>query len=181
MGRIGGKPITIPSGVEISLNATATGTQVKVKGAKGSLERVFLPEVKITKDGSNIVLTITSEDKKVKALHGTYRALIQNMVLGVTQGFEKRLTWTGVGYRMQPNGKGLKMQMGYSHDVDFPAVEGILFKIEDNQLVISGIDKALVGQTAADIRQVKLPEPYKGKGIRYVNEQIIRKAGKAAK
>lgn len=181
MGRIGGKPIDIPNGVEVNINENINGTQVKIKGPKGTLDKLFYSPVKIKKEGNTILLAISSEEKSVKALHGTYRALINNMVIGVTNGFEKKLAWTGVGYRMQAQGKGLKMQMGYSHDVEFPAVEGIQFKIEENQLIISGIDKGLVGQVAANVRKIKEPEPYKGKGIRYADEQIIRKAGKAAK
>lgn len=181
MGRVGSKPVQIPAGVEISINESVGGKIIKVKGPKGTLEKFFSSKVTIAKDGANLVLTATSDEKPVQALHGTYRALLYNMVTGVTQGFEKKLTWTGVGYRMQPAGKGIKIQMGFSHDIDWPGTDGVQFKIEESTLTISGADKELIGQIAADIRSIKPPEPYKGKGIRYVDEHIIRKAGKAAK
>lgn len=181
MGRVGSKPIQIPTGVDVTMSDNDRGTQIKVKGPKGTLEKLFLSTVKVAKDGSSLVLTATSEEKPVQALHGTYRALLQNMITGVTQGFEKKLTWTGVGYRMQAAGKGIKIQMGFSHDIDWPGVDGVLFKVEESTLTISGADKELIGQIAADIRRIKPPEPYKGKGIRYIDEHIIRKAGKAAK
>jgi large subunit ribosomal protein L6 len=181
MGRVGSKPIQIPTGVDVTMSNNDRGTQIKVKGPKGTLEKLFLSTVKVAKDGSSLVLTATSEEKPVQALHGTYRALLQNMITGVTQGFEKKLTWTGVGYRMQAAGKGIKIQMGFSHDIDWPGIDGVQFKVEETTLTISGVDKELIGQIAADIRRIKPPEPYKGKGIRYVDEHIIRKAGKAAK
>jgi large subunit ribosomal protein L6 len=182
MARVGSKPVVIPSGVELTITDVGGHTNVKVKGPKGLLSKDFLSVIKIEKKDNQVLLTATNADKKTNALHGTYRVLINNMVTGVTKGFEKQLTWEGVGYRIQPKGKGLTLQMGFSHDIDFSPVEGIAFKLgENNQLTIEGIDKEVVGQTAANIRDVKPVEPYKGKGLRYIDEYVHRKAGKAAK
>ncbi|GBR72350.1 50S ribosomal protein L6 [Candidatus Termititenax spirochaetophilus] len=181
MGRIGKAPIGIPQGVNLDIQDTGLVYKIVVKGPKGSLTQDFRKDVKIEKKDSSVVLTIEKEEKPYTALHGTYRVLINNMVHGVTTGFTKTLTWEGVGYRMQPKGKGLNIQMGFSHDVDFPAVEGIAFKLDNNVLIIEGADKQQVGQVAANIRAIRGPEPYKGKGIRYSDEVIARKAGKAAK
>jgi large subunit ribosomal protein L6 len=182
MGKVGKVPVEIPVGVEVTLTNVGNIINIKVKGPKGTLVRDFLTDIDIEKKDNKIILTTKSPEKRVQALHGTYRVLLNNMMVGVTKGFEKQLTWEGVGYRMQPKGKGLTIQMGYSHEVEFSPVEGIQFKLpENNILVIEGIDKELVGQTAANIRKVRGPEPYKGKGIRYKDEVIIRKAGKAAK
>ncbi len=181
MSRIGKMPVEIPSGVDVAITKQGIQNNIKVKGPKGTLEKTFLDVITLTKEGNQVILTRQSEEKRIKSLHGTYRVLLKNMITGVTQGFEKKLTWTGVGYRMQAKGKGLNIQMGFSHDIDFPGVEGITFKIEEDVLSISGANKEVVGQVAADIREIKGPEPYKGKGIRYIDEHIIRKAGKAAK
>ncbi len=181
MSRVGKLPVKIPAGVDVNITETAGEIKLKVKGPKGELQNSFSPVVKFKKEADELILERTNEEKKTVSLHGTYRALISNMVKGVSVGFEKKLTWTGVGYRMQAKGKGLGIQMGYSHDVDFPAIDGITFKVEGDVLTIAGIDKQLVGQVAANIREIRGPEPYKGKGIRYAEEHIIRKAGKAAK
>lgn len=181
MSRVGKLPITIPSGIDVNITESTSNLKLKVKGPKGELERVFLPVIKIKKEENELVIDRINEEKETVSLHGTYRALINNMIKGVSEGFEKKLTWSGVGYRMQVKGKSLGIQMGYSHDVDFPAIEGITFKVEADVLTITGIDKHLVGQVAANIREIRGPEPYKGKGIRYTDEHIIRKAGKAAK
>ena len=181
MGRIGKAPVVIPSGVEVNIQDAGVIYKISVKGPKGTLSQDFRKDVKIEKKENTVVLAMTNEEKQTSALHGTYRVLINNMVEGVTKGFTKTLTWEGVGYRMQPKGKGLNIQMGFSHDVPFEEVPGITFKINENVLTIEGADKKVVGQVAANIRAIRGPEPYKGKGIRYSDEVIARKAGKAAK
>lgn len=182
MSRVGKMPVVIPQGVDISVVAVGNVNKVTVKGPKGSITKEFEKTINIEKKDGTVVLTRPNDEKKVKSLHGCYRALLNNMVIGVTTGFVKQLTWEGVGYRMALKGKGLTLQMGFSHDVDIPEIPGITFKLGDNNtLAIEGVDKELVGQVAANIRSVKGPEPYKGKGIRYIDEVIARKAGKAAK
>lgn len=181
MSRVGRLPIEIAEGVDVALEEREEGTLVTIKGAKETLSKTFGKALAIKKEDNNIVITRSSDDKAIKALHGTCRAIIKNMLTGVKDGFTKELTWTGVGYRMAVKGKDLDIQMGYSHPILFKCPEGITFKVEGNNLKISGADKELVGQTAAEIRDIRGPEPYKGKGIRYIDEVIIRKAGKAAK
>ena len=181
MGRIGKAPVVIPQGVEVNIQDAGIIYKISVKGPKGALTQDFRKTIQIEKKDNSVVLSPADEEKSTMALHGTYRVLINNMVQGVTAGFTKTLTWEGVGYRMQAKGKGLNIQMGYSHDVDFPEVKGITFKLDNNVLTIEGPDKQQVGQVAANIRAIRGPEPYKGKGIRYMEEVIIRKAGKAAK
>lgn len=182
MSRVGKMPVVIPQGVTVALAAVGHVNKVTVKGSKGSLTKDFESTISMEIKPDEVILTRPNDEKKNKALHGCYRALLNNMVLGVSKGFEKTLTWEGVGYRMALKGKGLTLQMGFSHDVDVPAIEGISFKLgENNTLIIEGMDKEMVGQVAANIRGIKGPEPYKGKGIRYSDEVIIRKAGKSAK
>jgi len=181
MGRIGKAPVVIPSGVDINIQDAGLIYKISVKGPKGTLTQNFRKTIQIEKKDGTVVLTALNEEKATAALHGTYRVLINNMVKGVTNGFAKTLTWEGVGYRMQAKGKGLNIQMGFSHDVEFKEIPGIAFKLDNNILTIEGADKQLVGQVAANIRAIRGPEPYKGKGIRYSDEVIARKAGKAAK
>ncbi|MDR2431064.1 MAG: 50S ribosomal protein L6 [Candidatus Margulisbacteria bacterium] len=181
MGRIGKAPVAIPQGVDVNIQDAGAVYKISVKGPKGALTKDFRKTIKIEKKDSSVVLTNSDEEKATLALHGTYRVLLNNMVRGVTAGFAKTLTWDGVGYRMQAKGKGLNIQMGFSHDVEFGEVPGITFKLDNNVLTIEGADKQAVGQVAANIRAIRGPEPYKGKGIRYSDEVIARKAGKAAK
>jgi large subunit ribosomal protein L6 len=175
MSRIGRKPLPVPKGVEVSL----AGQAVTVKGPKGSLTQQVHPEMKVRLDNGAVLVERPSDARQHRALHGLTRALLANMVLGVTQGYFKRLELHGVGYKAEANPKGVKLVVGLSHPVDFPAPPGIKISVENNtQLRVDGIDKALVGQVAAELRKVRPPEPYKGKGIRYVGEHVRRKAGK---
>ncbi len=178
MSRIGRKPITIPAGVEVKLN----GNNISVKGPKGELSYSFNPEMTVAVEGSEITVTRPSDVKEHRAAHGLTRTLISNMVVGVTEGYSKTLEVNGVGYRVQMQGNNLVMNLGYSHQVIIPAVEGIKIEAPSaNQIIVSGADKQMVGQVAADIRKKRPPEPYKGKGIKYAGEYIRRKEGKAAK
>jgi large subunit ribosomal protein L6 len=178
MSRIGLKPIAIPSGVDVTID----GSKVTVKGPKGQLSREFSSEMKIEKTGEQILVSRPSDEREHKSLHGLTRTLIANMIEGVTKGFQKTLEIQGVGYRAQMQGNKLVLQMGYSHPVEFDKIEGINFEVEGtNKIRVKGIDKELVGQIAAEVREVRPVEPYKGKGIRYEGERVIRKAGKAAK
>lgn len=183
MSRIGRKPIALPKGVEVKLS----GSTVSVKGPKGQLSQDIHSELKV-EVGSDEVLVSRPNDSRInKAQHGLARTLISNMIEGVTEGFKRSLQIIGVGYRVQAKGKGLEMALGFSHPVNIDPVDGITFEVEVdnrakiNKLHILGIDKQLVGQVAADIRSIRPPEPYKGKGIRYVDEVVIKKAGKAGK
>jgi len=176
MSRIGKKPIEIPEAVEVKI----TGQQVNIKGAKGELSQVVRPEIKVEVKEGKIFVTCQIETKKSKALWGLTRALLQNMVKGVTEGYEKKLEIEGVGYRANLEGQDLVLNVGFSHPVKIVAPQGIKFGVEKNIITVSGIDKGLVGQIAAKIRKVRPPEPYKGKGIKYVGEQIRRKVGKKA-
>jgi len=184
MSRVGKKPIVIPSGVEVKLSQEATAglTMVTVKGAKGTL-KVELPKgVNIEQKDQQLELTIKDiEDTKGKALWGLARSLVNNAVVGVTQGFVKNLEINGVGFKVALQGKKLVLNVGFSHQVEYPLPEGISAEVEKNTIKILGIDKQVVGQVAAEIRHIKKPEPYKGKGIKYVDEQIRRKAGKVVK
>ena len=178
MSRIGKKPITIPAGVEVKLN----GSEVAVKGPKGELKNTFSADMAIAMEGNEIVVTRPSDVKEHRALHGLTRTLIANMVEGVTNGFTKELEVNGVGYRVQKQGKSLVMNLGYSHQVIMDEIPGISIEVPaPNKIVISGADKQMVGQFAAEVREKRPPEPYKGKGIKYVDEYIRRKEGKAAK
>lgn len=176
MSRIGKEPIPLPGGVKVELK----GTHIKVTGAKGSLERDFRPEIGITQDDSVLVVEAKGSSKRVFAFWGMTRTLINNMVLGVTHGFDKKLIVEGVGYRVKVSPTALTLSVGYSNPVDFTLPEGIKAEVDkDNVITLTGIDKELVGQTAARIRDIRKPEPYKGKGIRYFDEHIVRKVGKA--
>lgn len=178
MSRVGLKAIEVPSDVTVSID----GTTVSVKGPKGELERTFSPVVTIALDDNILTVERQNDAKESRALHGTTRALINNMIEGVHSGFEKKLELTGVGYRAQLQGKKLVLHVGLSHDVEFEAPEGIEIEVPSNtEINVKGIDKDSVGQLAADIRSTRLPEPYKGKGIHYVGEHIIRKEGKTGK
>ena len=175
MSRIGKKPVTIPSGV----TATIDGGQLSVKGPKGTLAMPLADEVTYSVEDSGVSVMPANDTKRARSFWGMQRTLVQNLVTGVTEGYTKVLEITGVGYRAQAQGKTLKLQLGYSHDVDFAVPEGIEIKTPDNTTVeISGIDKQKVGQVAAEIRRWRKPEPYKGKGIKYRGEYIFRKEGK---
>jgi len=178
MSRIGKLPITIPSAVDIQIN----GANLKIKGPKGELQREFHPEMKIEKEDNVVKVIRPNDEAKNKALHGLTRTLINNMVVGVSEGFSKTLAVIGVGYKVELKGKGLLLQLGYSHPINYPAPSGIQFEVDGKQnlIVIKGVDKEKVGQVSAEIRSLRPPEPYKGKGVQYQNERIRRKAGKAA-
>ncbi|MGE3278706.1 MAG: 50S ribosomal protein L6 [Candidatus Altimarinota bacterium] len=179
MSRIGKLPIAIPEGVTVTLN----GKTVLIKGKKGELSWVSHPDVDVKVEENEILVTRKSETKLNKSLHGTARALLRNMVIGVTKGYEKKLEVRGVGYRFNIAGKKLNLSLGFSHPVEFVIPEGITIKADEenkNLMIISGIDKQLVGETAARIREVRKPEPYKGKGIRYADEHVVLKQGKKA-
>lgn len=177
MSRIGKQPITVPSGVTITVDNNA----VVVKGPKGELSQFMMPGIIITVDGSTVTVTRESDEKVHRSKHGLMRTLINNMIVGVTTGFEKKLEINGVGFRVALAGAGLKLNLGFSHDVIFAVPEGIKASVEQNTITISGISKQLVGQVAAEIRSLKKPEPYKGKGIQYVGERVLRKSGKSGK
>ena len=179
MSRVGSTPITIPSGVEV----TVSGATVTVKGSRGTLERVLPGGITARNDDDLLIVERPDDTSASKSFHGLSRSLIQNMVVGVTEGFVKELQIQGVGYRATAKGPNkLELALGYSHPVHIEAPEGIEFDVPaQTQIFVKGIDKQLVGQVAADIRKWRKPEPYKGKGIRYAGERVIRKAGKAAK
>ncbi len=178
MSRIGKKPITIPAGVDVKID----GSQVTVKGPKGELSNSFNSAIAIAIENNEIIVTRPSDNKEHRSLHGLTRTLIANMVVGVTEGYKKALEVNGVGYRAQKQGKNLVMNLGYSHQVIMPEVDGITIEVpNNNSIIISGPDKQKVGQFAAEVREKRPPEPYKGKGIKYVDEHIRRKEGKAAK
>ena len=176
MSRVGSTPITVPSGVEV----TVTDGAVEVNGPKGDLSQTIDPRITISVDDGVVTLTRSDEERQSRALHGLSRALVNNMVIGVTEGYAKELQAVGVGYRAILRGSTLELQVGFSHPVTIEAPDGIEFEVpEPTRIFVRGIDKQLVGQVAADIRAVRPPEPYKGKGIRYVDEYVRRKAGKA--
>jgi len=179
MSRIGNTPITVPSGVDVTLS----GRSISVKGPKGSLERELPGSITVDQDGETLTVIRPDDENKTKALHGLTRSLVNNMVIGVTEGFKKELEIHGVGYRAEAKGpNALRLNLGFSHPVDVSAPEGIAFEVpQQTQVIVTGIDKEIVGQVAADIRSIRKPEPYKGKGVRYVGERVQRKAGKAGK
>lgn len=177
MSRVGKNPVVIPSGVKVNIK----GQEVETTGPKGGLKRNFHPNVSVEISDGKVIVKRNYEDKFSRSLHGLTRVLIQNMVKGVTEGYEKRLVAGGVGYRMQLQGKKLTMQLGFSHPAVYEAPPGVELKLDkQNTIVITGIDKELVGEVAAQIRRIKPPEPYKGRGIRYEGEHIRRKVGKKA-
>lgn len=179
MSRVGRNPIPIPDKVKVGVEA---GNVVKVKGPLGELEQQLAPEIEVTIEGNTIHLSRTNETRQARALHGLSRALVANMVTGVSEGFEKRLEIQGVGYRGDMEGNNLKLRIGYSHEVFIEPAEGIAISTQGQQVIIvKGCDKQVVGQVAANIRAVRPVEPYKGKGIRYSGEKVRRKAGKSAK
>ncbi|WP_319203661.1 50S ribosomal protein L6 [uncultured Ilyobacter sp.] len=176
MSRVGRKPILVPAGVEITVNED---NQVAVKGPKGTLTNEFSKELTIKIENNEVVVERPNDLPQTRALHGTTRALINNMVLGVSQGFRKTLNLVGVGYRAAAKGKGLELSLGYSHPVLINEVEGITFTVEKNTVIhIDGIEKQVVGQIASEIRSKRAPEPYKGKGVKYSDEVVRRKEGK---
>jgi len=178
MSRIGRLPIAVPSGVDVTID----GRQVTVKGPKGSLTRTLHPDMRVSQEDGSIVVTRPTEQKTHKQLHGLTRTLVNNMVVGVTDGYRKGLESTGVGYRAALSGRKLTLNLGYSHPIEIDPPEGIAFEVENpTRLAVVGIDKELVGQIAAQVRATRKPEPYKGKGVRYAGEYIRRKAGKAGK
>ena len=178
MSRIGRMPIAIPDGVTVTI---AENNQVTVKGPKGTLERVLPSEMDIKVEGSEIIVSRPNDLKKMKSLHGLTRTLINNMVIGVTAGYEKTLEVNGVGYRASKSGNKLTLNLGYSHPVEMIDPEGLEAVVDGNKIIVIGIDKEKVGQYAAEIRDKRRPEPYKGKGIKYADEVIRRKVGKTGK
>lgn len=177
MSRIGKQPIDLPSGV----NVTVDSESITASGPKGTLTQPAMQKIKVDITDSQVIISRGSEEKKTKAAHGLMRALLNNMITGVSQGYERKLELNGVGYRVSVQGQELKFNLGFSHDVIYKIPEGIEIKVEQNIITVTGIDKQLVGQVAAEIRALKKPEPYKGKGIKYTEEQIIRKSGKSGK
>lgn len=175
MSRIGKQAVAVPSGVTVSLD----GNDLAVKGPKGELAMSFVPEVTVSYEDDKITVKPINDTKRARSMWGMQRSLIANIVDGVTEGFTKKLAITGVGYRAQMKGSSLNLQLGFSHDVDFPVPAGVKIETPDQTtILISGIDKQLVGETAAKIREYRKPEPYKGKGVRYDGEYIFRKEGK---
>ncbi len=179
MSRVGRSPIPVPSNVTVTL----TGATVNVKGPQGSLERQLPEGITIAQEGDTLVLSRPDDERRHRALHGLSRSLVANMVAGVTEGFTKELEIVGVGYRATAKGpSALELALGFSHPVNVDAPDGITFEVPvATRIIVKGIDKERVGQVAADIRKLRKPEPYKGKGVRYANERVLRKAGKAAK
>jgi len=178
MSRIGRLPVTVPSSVEVTID----GRRLTVKGPKGTLTRELHPDMRVSQEDGTIVVTRPTEQKTHKQLHGLTRTLVNNMVVGVTDGYRKGLEITGVGYRATKVGEKLQLNLGYSHPIEIEPPTGISFEVENpTRLAVLGIDKELVGQVAARVRSTRKPEPYKGKGVRYAGEQIRRKAGKAGK
>ena len=178
MSRVGRKPISVPAGVDCKLD----GVELKVKGPKGQLERKLHPNMQVVIEGNLITVTRPTDGRIDRSLHGLTRTLVNNMVIGVTEGFSKTLNIVGVGYKVDLKGKALNLSLGYSHTIDYPAPEGIEFDVDSkkNIIIVKGKDKEVVGQVAAEIRKLRPPEPYKGKGVMYENEKIRRKAGKTA-
>ena len=178
MSRIGKATITVPAGVDV----TVAAGRITVKGPKGELARVIPGNIIISQEGDTLTCERPNDENKTKAMHGLTRSLVNNMVIGVTEGFTKELQIVGVGYRAEAQGKDIRLSLGFSHTVDVKAPDGITFDIPaQTQVIVKGIDKEVVGQVAANIRSIRKPEPYKGKGVRYLGERVVRKAGKAGK
>jgi large subunit ribosomal protein L6 len=177
MSRVGKLPIGIPSGVTITVDPDT----ITVAGSKGTLTQFTMPDITVAQEEGQVLVTRANNEPKVRAKHGLMRALINNMVMGVSTGFSKQLEINGVGFRVALAGQDLKMQLGFSHEVVYHLPQGITAVVEQNKITINGISKQQVGQVAAEIRALKKPEPYKGKGIKYVGERIIRKSGKSGK
>jgi len=178
MSRVGANPVTVPKGVDLKID----GSQVSVKGPKGELSWVFQSEITFKQEGDQIIVSRPSDQARHKAMHGLSRTLLANMVTGVTEGFSKKLEMHGVGYRAQMKGKDLEVSVGFTHPVKVLAPEGVEFEVDGtSKIIIRGASKQAVGQAAANVRKIRPPEPYKGKGIRYEGEYVRRKAGKAGK
>ncbi len=177
MSRVGKLPIAIPSGVTI----TVDDANITVNGSKGSLTQFTMPDITVKVEGDTLYVTRANDQPKIRAKHGLMRALINNMVVGVSTGFSKKLEINGVGYRVAAQGTNLKLNLGFSHDVIFAIPAGVSAAVDQNTITVTGISKQQVGQVAAEIRALKKPEPYKGKGIKYEGERIIRKSGKSGK
>jgi large subunit ribosomal protein L6 len=177
MSRVGKLPIAVPSGVTITLDPDT----ITVAGSKGTLTQFTMPEITVKQEEGNVIVTRANDEPKVRAKHGLMRALINNMVNGVSTGFSKKLEINGVGFRVAMQGQDLKMNLGFSHDVIYKMPQGVTASVEQNTITVNGISKQQVGQVAAEIRKLKKPEPYKGKGIKYEGERIIRKSGKSGK
>ena len=179
MSRIGKAPITVPAGVDVKVD----GRRISVTGPKGTLERQIPGTITVSQDGDTLTVERPNDENKVKAMHGLTRSLVSNMVIGVTEGFKKNLEIVGVGYRAEAQGpNALRLNLGFSHPVDVKAPEGITFEVPTpNRVIVRGVDKEAVGQVAANIRKIRKPEPYKGKGVRYLGEYVPKKAGKTGK
>ncbi len=177
MSRVGKQPIQIPSGVTVAVD----GSEITVNGSKGSLKQSTMPGITVKQEGDQLVVTRSNDEPRNRARHGLMRALLSNMVDGVSQGFSKKLEINGVGYRVALAGSDLKMNLGFSHDVIYKLPEGVTATVEQNMITVSGISRQQVGQAAAEIRALRKPEPYKGKGIKYEGERLIRKSGKSGK
>lgn len=177
MSRVGKLPITIPSGVTITIEPDA----IMVNGPKGSLSQFTMPGITVTQNNGELIVAKDNDEPKTRAKHGLMRALLNNMVIGVSEGFSKKLEINGVGYRVNLAGADLKFNLGFSHNVNYKTPQGVAVTVEQSTITVTGISKQQVGQVAAEIRLLKKPEPYKGKGIKYVDERIIRKSGKSGK
>jgi len=177
MSRVGKLPIAIPSGVTITID----DNEITVAGGKGTLKQFTMPGITVKQEDEDIIVSRANDEPKIRAKHGLMRALLNNMVTGVSQGFSKKLEINGVGYRVAPQGTDLKLNLGFSHDVIYKVPAGITAATEQNTITVSGISRQQVGQVAAEIRALKKPEPYKGKGIKYEGERLIRKSGKSGK
>jgi large subunit ribosomal protein L6 len=178
VSRIGKMPVAIPAGVKVKID----GREVAIEGNKGKISKIFHPDINIMREGENLIVSRPSDNRNHRSLHGLSRSILASMVEGVTKGFEKSLELSGVGYRAQKTGNKLTLQVGYSHPVDFETPAGIDITVEGtNKIRISGVDKELVGETAAEIRRIRVPDSYKGKGVKYLGEKLRLKAGKAGK
>jgi large subunit ribosomal protein L6 len=177
MSRVGKQPIALPSGVTITVDAN----EITVAGSKGTLKQFTMPGINVVQEGDQVLVTRDTDEAMHRAKHGLMRSLVNNMIVGVSQGFSKKLEINGVGYRVAAQGADLKLNLGFSHDVIYKMPAGVTAAIEGTNITVSGIDKQQVGQVAAEIRALKKPEPYKGKGIKYEGERIIRKSGKSGK
>ncbi|MFA5003967.1 MAG: 50S ribosomal protein L6 [Candidatus Saccharimonadales bacterium] len=177
MSRVGKLPIALPSGVTITVDSDT----ITVAGSKGTLTQFQVPDITVKQEGDQILVSRANDEPKLRAKHGLMRALINNMVQGVSQGFSKKLELNGVGYRVAAQGTDLKFNIGFSHDVIYKLPQGVTATVEQNNITVTGVSKQQVGQVAAEIRSLKKPEPYKGKGIKYEGERIIRKSGKSGK
>lgn len=177
MSRVGKSPISIPSGVTVTIEPA----EITIAGSKGTLKQFTMDDIIVKQEGDNLVVSRANDEPKIRAKHGLMRALLNNMVNGVNEGYSKKLEINGVGYRVAAQGQDLKLNLGFSHDVIYKVPAGVNAAVEQNTITISGIDKQQIGQVAAEIRALRKPEPYKGKGIKYEGERIVRKAGKSGK